>query len=110
MNYSIKKSHILTTLIEKDFYHLNQKHEVQKYLSQLSQVTQEGTDSLSKVWAYYVRPQVPIKNDGPFRLNILYLSQADQGTKAVVQFTIIENATGNTVEEFARYYELNDLL
>ena len=91
--------------MKSDFQDLNTTN-LNQYFSSISEVKLTPTDEISSVWAYFVKPPVQVTTNGQYKLDLLFISQNDEDLKAIVQYQIVDQKTGDTVEEFARYYDL----
>ncbi len=106
MDSSTYRAKELTDLIQTDISELQERPELKKFFHNIKQVSAIGSDDVAQVWAHFVRSNLKPQNSGSYKLELFYISQNDNGLKAIVQYHFIDLNTGDSVEEFARYYDL----
>ena len=106
MNGSTYRAQELTNLIKNDIAELSRVPNLENYFKKLKETQTIGSDSIAHVWAHFVRANIQTQPSGQFKLELLYISQTEDGLKAIVQYHFIDLKSGDSVEEFARYYDL----
>lgn len=112
MNTSTYKAKELAQLIASDVKELKHRPELNKYFANIKEVSPVSSeeDGIASVWARFVKAKSLVQASGQYKLELLYISQNDDGLKAIVQYHFVDLKSGDSVEEFARYYDLKSLL
>ncbi len=112
MNASTYKAKALAQLIADDVKELKHRPELNKYFNSIKEVRpiSSEADGIASVWARFVKAKPLAQPIGQYKLELLYISQNDDGLKAIVQYHFVDLKSGDSVEEFARYYDLKSLL
>jgi hypothetical protein len=106
MDLSTYRAKELTSLIQADVKELSLRPDLKSYFEELYQIQNIGSDSIAGVWAHFVNADLSSKPTGRYKLELLYISQPEDGLKAIVQYHFVDLKSGDSVEEFARYYDL----
>ena len=106
MDFSTYRAKELTSLIQADVKELSLRPDLKSYFEELNQIQNIGSDSIASVWAHFVNAELSPQPTGRYRLELLYISQTEDGLKAIVQYHFVDLKSGDSVEEFARYYDL----
>lgn len=106
MDMSTYRSHELEHLIKADIKELSTRAELKNYFENIKFVDAIATDKISSVWASFIKTKIKEDAAGRYKLEMLFISQNDESLKAVVQYHFIDLTNGDSVEEFARYYDL----
>lgn len=103
------QSKSLQKLWQQDIAKLQTEKALPVGLNNIREIEWVTPDTISKTWRRYAKPPFHIKPDGEYRLELLVLSQNDEGDslKAVIQHHLIHIATGNSVWELGRTYSLS---
>jgi hypothetical protein len=110
LSYRAKSAVKLEEIWQLDIQNLTANHKLPSYWNEIrfiEKIAAQG-DSTAETWAKTVSSPIEINPNGNYKLEILFLSQEEDGKKrAVIQHHMIHIPSGNSVWELGRTYELN---
>jgi hypothetical protein len=110
LSFQAKTSQKLERVWQEDLHNLAQAKKLPSFWFEIRSVEKVAAqeDSTAEDWALNVSTPIEINLNGKYKLEILFLSQNENGvTRAVIQHHIIHIPTGNSVWELGRTYILN---
>lgn len=109
-NYSTHRSIDLESMIYADIETLSARNEIGGAFASVRNVTELAADPVAGVWTRNIEIKLASQPEPRFDLELFFISQTDDGLKAIVQYQFTDVNSGDTVQEFARYYDLGILL
>lgn len=101
------RAQMLAELWRKDIERLHSAHILPKELSNLREIEWIAPDPLAQYWSKNTELPFTPRPDGRFKLELLILSQTDDGQMiAVIQHHLIDLNSGNSIWELGRTYDL----
>ena len=110
LDYRAKSAERLEHVWREDIQNLQHAHKLPASWDDISQVEKIPglQDAEAASWVKSVSSPIQINPSGKYKLEILFLSQNDNGHKrAVIQHHMIHIPSGNSVWELGRTYTLN---